>query len=154
MEFVFFVVCVLAALEWLLRVFWADPYFLYGIPVFQGTTRARRPTAVELDLGSELAGMRLNRESFREVRFRWTLLDINDLDFGIHGRILELKDGRHRIVAFLDLWPHLGAAALALGWWLDGARLAAVGALAVAAAVIPFQRRRALRIRQVIDQAG
>jgi hypothetical protein len=153
MEFVFLVAVVLAGLEVILRLVWADFYFRYGIPVYDGTTRVARQTAIELDL--EGAGPALRRESFREVRFRWSFLDVNwNLDFGIHGRILELRDGRHRIIAFMDVWLPLSMVVTAACWVFNGIYLGAAVLLAIAAGVIPVQRSLAGRIRRLIEEAG
>src|SRR6185369_3827847 len=129
------------------------PYFHYGVRVYQGATRIPRRTAIELDLKDHdsLAGRpRLRRESLREVRFRWTVFDLNDMDFGIHGRILELTDGRHLIVAYMNLWPYMAALTFAVSCAIEGIYAGTAVMVAAGAGVIPFYRRRAERIRRIL----
>jgi len=67
---------------------------------------------------------------------------------------LKKSEGLDRIIAFIDIWPHVAALALALECALTGGYVWSALAVAFSAGIVPFQRRRAERIRRIIEKAG
>lgn len=153
MEYAAVAVSLLLLGEWLLELTWSAPYYRRGIAVYQGTTSTAAPTGIELHLAdpgswrglSDLVYRRLSLQQvlFRESVFtRW---------IGIHGRIVEQPDGRHQIVVYTALWPHLAWIGSCVVLLSEGELVGAAVAVAVGAAWTFLQRMRSDRIRTTIE---
>ena len=154
MEPLLFIASFLLVAEWVLALTWAEPYYRWGIPVYERTTSAAAPTGIEWHLAPEPGFWRgasvlvYRRLSFHQLLFRESAFTRM---MGIHGRIEERRDGRHRIVVYTDLWPHLmwiGACAALLS---DGEFVGAATVIGLGAGWTILQRVRSDRIRRTIE---
>ena len=154
MEYALFIVTLLLLGEWLLELTWSAPYYRRGIAVYETTTSAAVPTGIELHLAEPgfwwgLSHLVYRRSSFQQVLFRESAFT---RWVGIHGRIVEQPDGRHRIVVYTALWPHLAWLGTGAALLSEGELVGAGVAVAVGAVWTFLQRMRSDEIRTAIER--